>query len=94
MPWFLENYDTSDPINLSSGTRTSIKELAETVKAATGYAGEIAWDTSKPDGQVDKIFDVTKLRGLGLACDTPLEEGIRRTTAWFEEARKNESVRL
>lgn len=94
IPWFLAHYDSSEPVNISAGRRISIRELAETVKKTTGFAGEIIWDTSKPDGQRDKIFDVTKLKRLGLSCDTPLEEGLRRTVAWFREARANGSVRL
>jgi GDP-L-fucose synthase len=94
IPWFLANYDSSEPVNISSGTRTSIRELAESIKAATGYQGKIVWDTSKPDGQMDKIFDVTRLHSLGLACNTPLIDGLKRTAIWFEEARKNGTVRL
>lgn len=94
VPWFLAHYDSSAPINLSTGTRITIRELAETVKAVTGYAGEITWDTSKPDGQMDKIFAVDRLRALGLSCDTPLALGLEKTMAWFLQARANGSVRL
>ena len=94
IPWFLANYDSSDPVNISAGRRISIRELAETVKKVTGFPGEIVWDTSKPDGQMDKIFDVRRLNALGLSCDTPLEEGLRRTTEWFREARRTGQVRL
>ena len=94
IPWFLSNYNSSDPVNISSGTRTSIRELAESIKQATGYKGDIVWDSTKPDGQMDKIFDVKRLNDLGLSCPTPLTEGIERTTRWFEEARKNGTVRL
>src|SRR5262249_8781311 len=45
IPWFLEHYDSSEPVNVSSGTTTSIRELAETVKELVGYRGEIVWDT-------------------------------------------------
>lgn len=94
VPWFLEQYDQSDPVNISSGTRTSIRELAETVKALTGFEGDIHWDSAKPDGQIDKIFDVTRLHQLGLRCDTPLAEGLRATIHWFEGARNEGQVRL
>ncbi len=94
IPWFLANYDSSEPVNISSGTRISIRELAETVARVVGFHGVIRWDTSKPDGQMDKIFDVTRLRSLGLSCPTPLEEGLRRTVAWFEQARHEGTVRL
>ncbi|HMP72653.1 MAG TPA: GDP-L-fucose synthase [Kiritimatiellia bacterium] len=94
IPWFLDHYDQSEPVNISSGTRTSIRELAEAIKAATRFPGNIVWDTSKPDGQMDKIFDVTRLHQLGLACTTPLAEGLQRTAAWFELARAQGTVRL
>ncbi|MBN1270385.1 MAG: GDP-L-fucose synthase [Kiritimatiellae bacterium] len=94
IPWFLEHYDSSDPVNISAGRRISIRELAETVKKVTGFKGRIAWDASKPDGQMDKIFDVTRLHELGLSCGTPLEAGLRRTADWFLTARKEGTVRL
>jgi GDP-L-fucose synthase len=94
IPWFLANYESSDPVNISAGRRITIRELAETVKSATGFTGEIVWDTAKPDGQMDKIFDVTRLHQLGLACPTTLEEGLRRTTDWFKLARRQGNVRL
>jgi GDP-L-fucose synthase len=94
IPWFIKNYDSSEPVNISAGRRISIRELAETVKKATGFAGEIVWDTTKPDGQIDKIFDVSRLNALGLSCNTTLEEGLRRTAQWFLRARQEGTVRL
>ena len=94
VPWFLQNYDRSEPVNLSSGTRTPIRELAETIRRVIGYEGRIEWDTSKPDGQIDKIFSVERLHELGLSCPTSLEEGLRKTADWFLKARKERTVRL
>jgi GDP-L-fucose synthase len=94
VPWFLAHYNSSAPVNLSTGTRITIRELAETIKAVTGYAGEITWDTSKPDGQMDKIFAVDRLRTLGLSCDTPLALGLEKTMDWFLHARTTGTVRL
>ena len=94
IPWFLMNYNSSDPINISSGTSISIRELAESVRQAVGYHGEIHWDTSQPDGQTNKIFDVEELHRLGLSCDTQLFEGLTKTVAWFQKARKENKVRL
>jgi GDP-L-fucose synthase len=94
IPWFLTNYDTSEPVNISSGTRITIRELAETVKQVAGFKGRIVWDASKPDGQMDKIFDVTRLHGLGLRCQTMLDQGLARTVKWFVQARKEGTVRL
>ncbi len=94
IPWFIQNYNSSEPVNISAGRRISIRELAETVKKVTGFAGEIVWDATKPDGQMDKIFDVTRLHSLGLSCDTSLVDGLRRTTDWFRQARERGEVRL
>jgi GDP-L-fucose synthase len=94
IPWFLENYDSNEPVNISSGTRITIRELAETVKEVSGFQGHIAWDATQPDGQMDKIFDVTRLHALGLKCSTPLRDGLKQTMKWFAEARITGDVRL
>ncbi|HBA82618.1 MAG TPA: GDP-fucose synthetase [Verrucomicrobia bacterium] len=94
IPWFLKNYDSSDPVNISSGTRITIRELTESIAEVTGFQGRIAWDATKPDGQMDKIFDVRRLHELGLSCPTPLKEGLARTADWFRSARQEGTVRL
>ena len=50
----------------------------------TGFSGAIEWDSSKPDGQKVKIFDVTKLNAMGLTCPTPLRTGLQKTISWLE----------
>lgn len=82
-PYFLEEYDSTEPVNISSGTTTSIRELTETIRELAGFEGEIAWDASKPDGQLEKIFDVTRMKALGLSCHTSLREGLKKTIDWF-----------
>lgn len=94
IPWFLLNYNSGEPVNISSGTRITIKELAETIRRLTGFQGELLWDASKPDGQMDKIFAVKRLHALGLDCPTPLEDGLRKTVDWFIRARREGTVRL
>ena len=83
IPYFLESYDSPEPVNISSGTSTAIVELAALIKHLAGYTGRIVWDATKPDGQLVKVFDVARLHTLGLSCPTPLEAGLRRTIAWF-----------
>jgi GDP-L-fucose synthase len=79
-----ENYDRSDIINISAGRTVTIKELTETVAELVGYKGKVVWDTSKPDGQMYKGFDVTRMKELlGCECQTSLREGLRRTIDWF-----------
>lgn len=84
-PYFIEEYDSVEPVNISTGTTVDIRELAGTLKTEMGYEGAIDWDTDKPDGQMIKIFDVTRLNSLGLSCSTSLAEGLRKTIAWFSE---------
>jgi len=83
-PWFIENYDSSDPINISSGTETTIKQVAEVIKDKMRWDGEIKWDVSKPNGQQVKIFDVKRLHSLGVSCDTALDAGLDKTIKWLE----------
>lgn len=83
LPFFIEEYESSMPVNISSGTTTSIRELAETIRELVQFQGRLVWDTSQPDGQKFKIFDVKRLHALGLSCDTPLREGLARTVEWF-----------
>lgn len=96
IPYFIDNYNSSEPVNISSGTTTAIKELAQWVKETTGFEGKLTWDTTKPDGQMVKIFDVTKLNSLGLSCDTNLKEGLEKTFAWLSKnyEHKTDGIRL
>jgi GDP-L-fucose synthase len=83
-----ERYDGPDIINLSSGVATTIRELVETVAELVGYDGRIVWDDSKPDGQLEKGFDVTRMKEwLGYECRTGLRDGLRQTIAWFDTHR-------
>jgi GDP-L-fucose synthase len=83
IPFFIEKYNEVGPINISTGTRISIKELAETISNLNNFKGEITWDEDKPDGQLIKIFDVSQFRSLGLDCSTPLHVGLKKTIQWF-----------
>ncbi|WP_413173120.1 GDP-L-fucose synthase family protein [Anabaena azotica] len=96
IPYFIDNYDSSDPVNISTGTTTSIKELAETLKEMTGFSGKIVWDADKPDGQMVKIFDVKKLNSLGLYSLTSLRDGLQKTISWFDQhyLNKTDGIRL
>jgi GDP-L-fucose synthase len=88
-----EIYNGPEIINLSSGTETSIRELVTLVAELTGYRGRIRWDASKPEGQLFKGFDATRMhQWLGYHCQTSLREGLRKTVAWFEA--NQQSARL
>ena len=81
-----ERYDSSDPVNIGTGQETTIRDLAETVAAATGYEGKITWDTSRPDGQPRRALDVSRAeREFGFRAEVPLDEGLRRTVEFYRE---------
>lgn len=71
--------DPPDLMNVGSGEEVSIRELAETVKAATGCRAEIVWDAAKPDGTPRKLCDTTLIRSLGWKPQIPLKDGIACT---------------
>jgi len=49
-----------------------------------GYRGRVTWDHSKPDGQMFKGFDVSRMKQLlGAECPTPLREGLKKTIDWY-----------
>ncbi len=83
-----EYKDIGEVINVGIGEDITIKELAETVKEIVGFKGELAWDTSKPDGTPRKLLDVSRLNALGWKAKTPLKDGIKKTyDAYLEEVR-------
>lgn len=65
-------------VNAGCGEDVSIKELAEIVKSAVNYSGEIIWDVEKPDGTPRKLLDVSKLNNLGWKPSISLEEGVKQ----------------
>lgn len=72
-----------DLINVGTGTEVTIKELTELVAAATGFAGKIIWDATKPDGTPRKLMDGGRLTALGWRARISLREGIAKTYASF-----------
>lgn len=74
--YLMETYNDSSLVNIGTGVDITIKELAETIQAETGYEGEIIWNTDKPDGTPRKLMDVSKLNGLGWKHKINLKEGI------------------
>jgi len=82
-----EHADFSEPFNVGTGIETKIRDLAEMVTAATGFAGETVWDTSRPDGQPTRYLDVSRaIDEIGFRAQTPLDEGLARTVESFRLA--------
>ena len=81
-------------LNVGTGVDLTIRELAEAVAVATGFQGEIVWDTSKPDGTPKKQLDVSRLAAFGWRARIPLDEGLRSTVALFRQQLQDNLVRL
>jgi GDP-L-fucose synthase len=89
-----EKYSSPNLINISSGVPVTIKELTETIAELTGYTGQVNWDATKPDGQMFKGYDVTRMKEvLGFQCHTSLRDGLKRTIDWYLANRKSGNVR-
>lgn len=74
--FLMNNWDSSEIINVGCGKDISIKELAEMVASLTGFNGTIKWDPSMPDGMLKKCLDVSKITKLGFKPSIKLEDGI------------------
>ncbi|MDD5301594.1 MAG: NAD-dependent epimerase/dehydratase family protein [Elusimicrobia bacterium] len=82
-----EKYPNADPVNIGSAEEISIKDLAKAVlKAAGAEKTELVFDPSKPSGQPRRACDTTMSRKvLGFKAEIGLDEGLRRTVAWYRE---------
>ena len=81
--FLLEKYNSPEIINIGCGEDISIRELAELICDVVGFKGELAWDTTQPDGTPRKLLDVSKVHALGWRHSIPLRDGIARTYEWF-----------
>jgi GDP-L-fucose synthase len=81
--FLLENYNSTEIINVGCGEDISIRELAELVSEVVGFRGELKWDRSKPDGTPRKLLDISKIRELGWHPKISLRDGVARFYEWF-----------
>ena len=81
----MQDYDEDYHINVGTGEDVTIKELTETIVDVVGYAGDVEWDTSKPNGTPRKLLNVDKIHKLGWKHKIGLREGIVSTYRWYME---------
>jgi GDP-L-fucose synthase len=72
-------------VNVGTGEDLKIKEIAQIVKDAVGFQGEISWDRSKPEGTPRKLLDVSLIKKLGWEPRISLKDGIKKTYSWYLE---------
>lgn len=79
----MESYSSPEPVNIGTGQEISIRDLAHLIANLTGYAGEIRWDKSKPDGQPRRCLNVDKAKKeFGFEAEVSLEDGLCETVDW------------
>lgn len=83
----LRHYNDNTAINVGTGVDVTIKELAESIAAVTGFTGSIVWDTSRPDGTPRKLLDVSRIKETGWSARISLDEGLASTYQWYQNNR-------
>ncbi len=84
--FLMQNYNDNEIVNIGTGEDLSIKALAHLIKDIVGYEGELRFDTSKPDGTLRKLLDVTKISNMGWKAEIGLADGIKKTWKEFVSA--------
>ncbi len=83
-----QKYDKPNPVNIGSCMEITIKELVDLIAKLTEFKGEIIWDTSKPDGQLRRMLDVSVAeREFGFKAKVGFEEGLKKTIEWYTQQR-------
>ena len=83
-----EKYSKPALVNLGSGHEISIRDLVELIRSLTGYAGNLTWDATRPDGQPRRSLDSSRaFSEFGWRAKTNLRDGMRKTIEWFETSR-------
>jgi len=78
------DYNDVEPVIISNSNEISISDLADIIKEAFNFRGEINFDKTKPDGQFRKPSDNTKITELYPDFKfTEIEDGIRKSVEWF-----------
>ena len=81
-------YDSSEPVNIGTGTEVSIRELAEKVKRVVGFEGQIKWDITKPNGQPRRCLDTSRAEEeFCFQAVTSLDVMLDRSYTWAQENR-------
>ena len=73
-------------INVGTGKELTIRELSELVVKAVGFEGTVEFDTSKPDGTMRKLIDVSKLHSLGWTHKVEIEDGVQKLFEWYRSS--------
>jgi len=76
-------HELEGPVNLGSGFRHPIRDIVRALQEACGGSVKVEWDATKPDGQLERYYNLDRLAAIGYKAEIGLAEGIRRTYEWF-----------
>ena len=85
--FLMRTYDEPGVINIGIGEDISILDLAKLVRRVVGYQGDIITDSSKPDGTLRKLMDISRINAMGWKAKISLEDGIRKA---YEEVNEKQ----
>ncbi len=75
-------------INVGTGKELTIRELSDLVVKAVDFHGTVEFDSSKPDGTMRKLIDVSKLHTLGWTHKVEIEDGVTKLFEWYQNSLK------
>ena len=87
--FLMQNYSSSEIVNIGWGKDVSILELAQLIKVVVGFEGEIVFDSSMPDGTPRKLLDTSRMQALGWKPSIILSDGLKDTYEWFVNSEGN-----
>jgi GDP-L-fucose synthase len=82
--FLMMNYNEKGFVNVGTGEEVTIKELAQTIAAVTGFEGQIVFNPEKPDGTPRKLMDSTRIHSSGWKHSISLKEGLRKAYEHYQ----------
>ncbi len=83
--FLMEKKEMPDWLNIGTGQDIKVGELAAKIATLMGFKGTLIFDTSKPDGMMEKRLDIEKLFSLGWKPKIDLDEGLQRSIAFYRQ---------
>ena len=84
--FLMNNYSGNETVNAGTGKELTIRALSELIVKTVGFTGEVIFDSTKPDGTMRKLIDVSKLHSLGWHHKVEIDQGVQRLFAWYQES--------
>lgn len=85
--FLMKNYSGEEHVNVGTGKDMTVLDLAKTIAKVADWRGRFTFDLTKPDGTPRKVMDVSKLARMGWTAQTPFEEALAKSYAWYLENR-------